>query len=122
MLCSLQADLIAFEIKRGQCLQNKVSKRLNRMKSGADCVTVFCCKAFAICFAPSSSILQERSSSVTSACREKVIEWLNNKRKNSEDCTTLFCCRPRARSSAPCTSILLPEMESLLNAYVDFSE
>ena len=56
MFCSLITDLIAAEVQCGECLNKIVSEWLNKKKSYADCVTLFCCRALARCSAPCGPI------------------------------------------------------------------
>ncbi len=52
MFCSLMTDLIASEVKSVQCLWEIVDEDLNKKKTDASRVTLFCCRAFARCSAP----------------------------------------------------------------------
>jgi len=40
----------------GECLKKIVSEWMNKKKIDVDCVTLFCCRAFARCSAPSAPI------------------------------------------------------------------
>ena len=57
ILYSLVTDLIVTEVKFGECLKKTVSEWMNKKKIGMDCVTLFCCRAFARYRAPSVPIL-----------------------------------------------------------------
>jgi hypothetical protein len=56
VLCSLLSDLIAYEVKCGECLWKRENEWVNRRKIDVSRVTLFCCRALARYCAPWSPI------------------------------------------------------------------